>query len=93
MNINDSAVSIECFLDLNYNNDEEPEIRWGSFNINLRKYQGALENKEKYSKSFENLDKGNCSYDYSKLKKLLKCIINECINMNNDTFNYPPKFF
>ena len=52
-----------------------------------------MENKEKYSKSFEKLDKGNCTYNYSKLKKLLKCIINECINMNNDTFNYPPKFF
>lgn len=84
MNINESGVSIECFLDLDYVNYNKPAIRWTLYKSNLNRYQGSLENKEKYIKLFKKINKRNDTYNFSKLQKLLDYIITECINMNDD---------
>jgi hypothetical protein len=73
-NINEKAVSIEMFLDLNYKNDTKPQIRWVSFNPKSHFYQGALINKEKYVRLFfEGID--DEAYNKDKLNILLDRII------------------
>ena len=81
-NINGLAVSIECFLDLKYGVDQKPRIRWTNFKKKINKYQGALENKEIYTKLFKKIKTGNENYNFSKLKILTDYIINKCIEMN-----------
>lgn len=84
-NINGKAVSIENFLDLNYKNDTNPRIRWGGYNISMNQYQGALENKEQYSKMFFSNYK-NKDYNLSKIKFLLDDIITFWIRERNNEF-------
>jgi len=81
-NTNGLAVSIECFLDLKYEVDQKPRIRWTNFKKKINKYQGALENKEIYTKIFKKIKTGNENYNFSKLKILTDYIITKCIEMN-----------
>jgi hypothetical protein len=77
-NINGKAVSIECFLDLNFV-DTKPMIQWGGYNEKAKQYQGSLMNKDSYTRAFtiKNIKSGK--YDLSKLTTLLdylfKCIV------------------
>jgi hypothetical protein len=82
LNINGLAVSIECFLDLEYKINQKPRIRWTNFKKKSNKYQGALENKETYTKLFKKIKTGNENYNFSKLKVLTDYIISKCIEMN-----------
>lgn len=82
LNINGLAVSIECYLDLGYEVDQKPRIRWTNFKKKINKYQGALENKEIYTKLFKKIKTGNENYNFSKLKVLADYIITKCIEMN-----------
>lgn len=75
-NINEKAVSIEMFLDLNYKNNDTPMIRWKSYDEKTDRYQGSLINKDKYTKLFFNASKTkDNSYSLIKLKALLDSII------------------
>jgi len=82
LNINGLAVSIECFLDLEYEVDQKPRIRWANFKKKINKYQGSLENKEIYTKLFKKIKTGKENYNFSKLKILIDYIITKCIEMN-----------
>lgn len=79
--INKKAVEIECFLDLNID-DEHPNVFWTKnyLNPSERKNYGGLKeaDKTKIRKKFFNNQKIN-NYDYSKIKSLLQYIIKEAI--------------
>lgn len=78
-NINGKAVSIECFLDLS-SVENESIVRWKNYNELMRDYQGALENKDRYTVKFKSANLLDGSYDCSKLKYLIDYIIKEWIN-------------
>lgn len=73
-NINGRAVSIECFLDFN-SVSIPPQIRWKSFDDKLKIYQGAIEEKEQYTKAFYSSCLTDGTYDTSKLKYLIDFIL------------------
>jgi hypothetical protein len=78
-NINQRAVAIENFLDLNYASAEEPRIRWHAYNEKMDAYQGSLINKDKYVRLFAGVQGKNATYDFSKLKTLVDFIYEQCI--------------
>ncbi|WP_411564214.1 HEPN/Toprim-associated domain-containing protein [Pseudomonas shirazensis] len=82
-NINGSAVSIECFLDLSYRTKKPASIRWASFNKEMNRYQGALEGKEFYIAQFKKSLKNPDGYDFSKLHSLINKICEKCISISN----------
>lgn len=75
-NINGKAVAIECFLDLTKSN---PIIRWTNYNKDLDAYQGSLENKDDYVRTFKGIKNSNDNYDFTKLTRLLDEIYKNCI--------------
>lgn len=77
--INGKAVAIECFLDFNSVN-LDPVIRWSNYNESMSQYQGALINKDVYTKKFKKANLQDGSYDISKLKNLIDDIIETWIN-------------
>jgi hypothetical protein len=80
--INGRAASIECYLDLNFKRTQsKPRIRWSSYIDTVDRYQGALENKTSYMKSFLNLKRKDPIYDYSKIEAVLNHLYNICIEM------------
>lgn len=52
-NINGKAVSIECFLDLNFNTDRLPKIRWTTCTDKNVQHQGSLMAKDEYTRTFK----------------------------------------
>ena len=72
--INGSAVSIECFLDLNYKTNAPPCIRWTSYEEVSNKYQGELVNKEMYIRKFKSIKETDKGYNIDKLKYLIDYI-------------------
>lgn len=76
--INGKAVAIECFLDFNSVNFE-PIIRWSNYNETMGQYQGALINKDEYTKQFKRSNLHDGSYDCSKLNALVDDIIESWI--------------
>ncbi len=77
--INGRAVSIECFLDLNFGASDNPTVRWSSYNSNLGSYQGSLINKDDYVGTFFDSVGRDKRYDLSKLSVLWSCILKNCI--------------
>lgn len=73
-NINGRAVSIECFLDLSSIN-QVPIIRWKNYNEKMSEYQGALENKDEYTKQFKKSNLKDGDYNCDKLRFLVDYII------------------
>jgi len=67
-NINGRAVAIECFLDI-WGPGSEPTVRWSSYSRDLDAYQGALVDKEHYTKRFHGRAKSE-AYDLSGLTRL-----------------------
>ena len=51
--INGKAVSIECFLDLDFNSSKAPKVRWTIYNEKSNKYQGSLISKDEYTRTFK----------------------------------------
>lgn len=85
-NINGRAVAIECFLDLTYTEHEKAMIRWSNYKKDMDTYQGALENKDYYTKKFMKLKQGGEdyeSYDLSKMATLVDCMIKACSNISS----------
>ena len=75
-NINEKAVAIECFLDFQNTN---PKIRWTNYSKEFNTYQGSLESKDSYVKSFKRIKSNEDKYDFSKLNKLIEAIYEKCI--------------
>jgi len=76
-NINGSGAAIECYLDLG----PTPAVRWNSFNKDLQVYQGVLENKESYARTFYALKSADSGYDFSKIEVVLDLIFSTCVAM------------
>ncbi len=74
--INGKAVAIECFLDLSISN---PKIRWTNYSKDFNAYQGSLENKDDYVRTFKSVNNTNDNYDFTKLTILLDEIYKICI--------------
>lgn len=80
-NIGGKAVSIECFLDLQHDCKTRPVVRWTTYQKDSERYQGALDNKNDYVKTFlrgATIPKG---YKTEKLSQLLRAIIAGCVAM------------
>ena len=77
-NINGRAVAIECFLD-HSSTDLLPKVRWGSYNKGERKYQGELESKDEYVRTFKSASLTSGKYNTTKLKYLVDWLISEWI--------------
>jgi hypothetical protein len=76
--INGQAVSIECFLDLHWQTERIPRVKWSNSCWN-GKCQGALDCKEEYGKRYKRLKPSELeAYNTSKLKVLLNRILDEC---------------
>lgn len=74
VNINGKAVAIECFLDFQ-SVPFLPRVRWNNYNKNMKQYQGELENKEEYCKSFAKADLTNGTYNCTKLVYLINYLL------------------
>ena len=80
--INGTAASIECYLDLGYKqNGRIPRVRWSSYAEGADKYQGAIERKTSYVKNFLGLRSKSANYDFSKLDAVLAEIYRICVDM------------
>lgn len=77
--INGRAVSIECFLDLNYGIDSAPKIRWTNYIKESDSYQGSLQQKDNYVRVFKGVRTTNNGYDFTKLTTLIETIYHNCV--------------
>lgn len=73
-NINSKAAAIECYLDIG----SDAKIRWTNYREDTQCYHGSLIAKDKYKKTFLGQSEIVAGYDYSKLEKVLGCIVLEC---------------
>jgi hypothetical protein len=78
-NINGKAVSIECFLDLNFA-DSKPMIQWGGYNDKAKQYQGSLIDKDSYTRAFTLKNIKNGKYDLSKITVLLDYLFKHIVD-------------
>jgi hypothetical protein len=76
--INGRASAIECFLDLAWHQNDEPRVRWTSFNRTLNAYQGELVGKERYVRFFLDLKHREAGYNFDKLCMVVDAIGREC---------------
>lgn len=83
--INGRAVSIECYLDLNWLSSNRPRVRWSSYNRKIDAYQGDLIDKDVYLRRFMDLRSREKAYDFSKLETVLDQLIAECAFMARHT--------
>ena len=73
-NINGSAASIECYLDLG----KAAKVRWTNYREDTKTYQGSLVAKDRYKKEFLKQSEKMANYDYRKLQNILDQIVLEC---------------
>lgn len=73
-NINGSAASVECYLDLG----KAAKVRWTNYREDTKTYQGSLVAKDQYKKKFLKQSEKMANYDYGKLQNILDQIISEC---------------
>ncbi|HEX3672709.1 MAG TPA: HEPN/Toprim-associated domain-containing protein [Rhizomicrobium sp.] len=79
--INRKAASIECYLDLVRPKLPAPQIVWTNYRKETDTYQGALEQKEAYTKAFLHQTSATVedrSYDFSKIALVLTSLTHEC---------------
>jgi hypothetical protein len=81
--INGAAVAIECFLDLRPMENRPHLIRWTSYNRDLERYQGEIEDKEQLVTLFKKADLTNGSYDSSRLTFLIEHLLKEWVDHAN----------
>jgi hypothetical protein len=78
-NINGKAVSIECFLDVEWEADRPARVRRTSRHQGSGQYQGALEDKKMYCSRFLDLRPSELGdYDTTNLDVLLDNILAVC---------------
>lgn len=75
-NINGKAVAIECFLDF-ASLDIKPTIRWTNYIDKTNQYQGSLQYKDEYVRSYKNANLLDGEYDTSKIKILIDYLIKQ----------------
>lgn len=78
-NINGKAVAIECFLDFD-SVPNPPRVRWTEYRKNEKAYQGELENKDAYVRSFKQAKLTGSTYNSTKLKYLVEYLIKQWIS-------------
>lgn len=79
--INGTAASIECYLDLSFGEDRPHMVRWTSFVEKANAYQGALLYKETYARRFLRLRERGGSYDFSRLDAVLDHLFKVCFDL------------
>ena len=80
--INRRAAAIECYLDLEAPGAKPPLVRWTNYKKQLNDYQGALCDKESYTKTFLKQNPASLpNYDVSKISKVLDHIVAVCTGM------------
>ena len=85
VNINGKAVAIECYLDHSRSGlPKTPTIRWSGYKGDVKQYQGALVDKDMYTKDFlrhtpERLL--SSGYDLTKLQQVVDMIFRECVKI------------
>jgi hypothetical protein len=82
--INGRAAAIECYLDLQAKGMPPPVVRWTNFKDEVGVYQGALQQKELYSKAFLKQMKRRMTYNTEKLSAVLDAIVSVCTSMATD---------
>jgi hypothetical protein len=83
--VNGRAVSIECFLDLKYESNAPPVVRWTSFNPTLCHYQGELVRKDEYARRFFDNAGKDARYDLRNLTALWQDLCRACVADQSDT--------
>lgn len=84
MDINGRAAAIECYLDLQGPKTPQPIVRWSNYNTDIGEYQGALEQKGKFMKSFLKLRPDtfeSSGYNTEKIGKVLDMLYAECCSI------------
>ena len=76
--INGRAAAIECYLDLAAERTSTAEVVWTAYKKDLDAYQGELQGKETYTKTFLRRASRINAYDMSGLKGVLDMIFAEC---------------
>jgi hypothetical protein len=77
--VNGRAVSIEFFLDLNYDTLPKPGVRWTSYDQSQDAYQGELVAKDAYVRAFFDVAGKSKNYDVSDLAYLWRNILTKCV--------------
>lgn len=83
--INGKAVSIECFLDLSFVAERTPKVRWTNYNNKSGQYQGALIEKDEYTRIYKKHFRDS-NYNKEKLRFLVNNIIQYWCNNYKDCF-------
>ncbi|MDE0373795.1 MAG: HEPN/Toprim-associated domain-containing protein [Rhodospirillales bacterium] len=76
--INGRAAAIECYLDLTTGKNPPAQVIWTAYKEDLSVYQGELESKETYTKTFLKRAPKIKGYDMSGLTAVLDMIFAEC---------------
>jgi hypothetical protein len=76
--INGRAVSIEWFLDLNYQAVAKPVVQWTSYDARQDAYQGELVGKDNYVRQFFDSAERRSDYDVLDLAYLWRHILGRC---------------
>ncbi len=90
VDINGRAASIECYLDLTYKTDKVPLVRWSQYVAAMDRYQGALEIKGDYMKTFLRLKEADSTYDFSKVEAVLDHIYKLSVGVASKQFGAVP---
>ena len=82
--VNGRAVSMEMFLDLSYETNDSPAVRWTSYDKSAGVYQGELVDKDKYVSRFLKQGWRDKRYDKSKLDLLLRHIVSSACSLGSE---------
>lgn len=83
--INGTAASIECYLDLAFGMPRSPVVRWTNFQASSGTYQGSLVDKDRYTRAFLGLRPGDeDGYDFRKLDSVLDALIGVAVSIASD---------
>lgn len=76
--INGRAAAIECYLDL----DKSARVRWTGYNQLIGAYQGELDGKTRYMRTFLDQRQRECGYDYSRLEQVLDELVARAVSIS-----------
>jgi len=76
--INGRAAAIECYLDL----DSAARIRWTTYNNAVGAYQGELDTKTRYMRSFIDQRQKKEFYNYSRLEAILDVLVAGAVSIS-----------
>jgi hypothetical protein len=76
--INGRAAAIECYLDL----DKKARVRWTGYNQAIGTYQGELDGKTRYMRTFLQQRQRENGYDYSRLEQVLNILVAGAVSIS-----------